>query len=442
MDISQKNIVILGAARSGLAAAELAQHLGANVFVSDKAPKSEKREEIQILKGLGIPFEFGNHSDRVFTADYVILSPGIPQTTAVVRGMGKKGIPVLSEIEFAYRFCKSPIIAVTGSNGKTTTTTLIGEMLKKQMPNAIVAGNIGSPFSKFVSKSSADSWAVVEVSSFQLETIIDFRPKIAIILNLSPNHLDWYKTYEDYVAAKLRIIKNLGPDDLIIYDGDNPGITDLIWQSPARQFRFSTKSTRSEGCLHDEKLYFYNREFIATDDILLKGAHNYKNIMAACIACMRAGIDHAAIKEVLNSFSGVEHRLEHVSTVKGIHFINDSKATTIESLNVAIQSFNQPVLLIAGGKDKGADFSQVNTNLPKYVRHAFLIGAARERMARTWEKVIPFTLCDSLEDAVTAAYKMAKPKEYVLLSPACSSFDMFTDFEDRGRKFKEIVKTL
>jgi UDP-N-acetylmuramoylalanine--D-glutamate ligase len=440
--IKDKNIVILGAARSGVSAAELALNLGASVFVSDNAEEKGKRKQINKLKGLGIPFEFGGHSNRVYSADMVVLSPGIPQTTAVVQGIRQKGIPVLSEIEFAYRFCKSPIIAVTGSNGKTTTTTLIGQMLKKQMPEAIIAGNIGSPLSSYVLASEPESWAAVEVSSFQLETIEEFHPQVALILNLSPNHLDWYETYNDYVNAKLRISMNLTPNDVIIYDGDDKNIADLIWQNPAHKHKFSVKTERAEAFIKDNKIYFFNREFMATDEIKLKGQHNYKNAMAAGLACIHAGIDQENMRAVLKNFAGVEHRLEHVATKKNVHFINDSKATTLESLSVALTSFKTPIILIAGGKDKGADYSTVSALFAGRVRQVFLIGAAQDKIYQAWKDIVPVKKCNSLETAVENAFELADPGDNILLSPACSSFDMFKDFEDRGKKYKEIVKNL
>jgi len=442
MDIKGKEIVILGAARSGLAAGELAKAKEARVFVSDSAVEKGKRKEKNILKGLGIPFEFGGHSNRVYSADIVVLSPGIPQTAAVVQGIRAKGIPVFSEIEFASRFCNSDIIAITGSNGKTTTTTVIGLMLKKEMPQAIVAGNIGSPLSAYVGNSDPNSWAAVEVSSFQLETIDEFHPRVAIILNLSPNHLDWYSTYEEYIAAKMRILKNLNPDDYIIYDGDDPEIFQHIADNPAHKIRFSVSTNRAEAYTKNEVVYLYNHELIHTRDIRLKGMHNYKNIMAAVLACDIAGIDKKSMTEVMSAFSGVEHRLEHVATFNDIHFINDSKATTIESLSVALQSFDTPILLIAGGKDKGSDYSKVANLLKKNACQVFLIGTARTKISESWKDIIPVKPVDSLEEAVYQAFSSAKSGENVLLSPACSSFDMFKDYEDRGRAFKKIVNNL
>lgn len=442
MDLANKNVVILGAARSGLAAAELAQKMGAVVFVSDSAPEKGKRKSINRLKGLGIPFEFGGHSDRVFAADMVILSPGIPQTTEIVQRIRHKGIPVFSEIELAFRFCKSPVIAVTGSNGKTTTTTLLGLMLKKHNPASIVAGNIGSPFSDYVANSDPESWAAVEVSSFQLETIDRFHPRVAMVLNLSPNHLDWYETYQDYVTAKLRIIKNLNADDFIIYDGDDSQIFELIESSPARKLRFSAISDRAEAYLKEGQIFFYNKEFINIADIRLKGVHNYRNIMAAGLAAMIAGVEAQNIRQVLTRFSGVEHRMEHVATIRDVAFINDSKATTIESLAVALQSFPTPIVLIAGGKDKGGNYSTVYELVKQNVRCAVLIGAARQKMADAWQGATEITFAGSMEDAVAKGLKAAQPGDNVLLSPACSSFDMFRDFEDRGKVFKKAVKQL
>jgi UDP-N-acetylmuramoylalanine--D-glutamate ligase len=442
MELKDRQVVILGAARSGLAAAELAAKNGATVFVSDIAPQKGKTKIINKLKGLGIPFEFGGHSNRVYSADLVVLSPGIPQTSAIVQSIRQKGIPVFSEIELAYRFCKSPIIAVTGSNGKTTTTTLIGKMLKKQMSRAIMAGNIGYPFSAYVTESDPDQWAAVEVSSFQLETIDQFHPRVVVLLNLSPNHMDWYKTYQDYVEAKLRIIKNLDPTDLIIFDGDDPKLFEYIVKCPARKIKFSSITTRAEACLQNDSIYFYNHETVRVSDITLRGVHNYKNIMAAGLACMQAGIEKKNIVDVAKTFTGVEHRLEHVATIRGIKFINDSKATTLESLAVALQSFKSPVVLIAGGKDKGADYTKIKKLVEQHTRKVILIGSAADKIARAWSDVADIIRAGSMDEAVKLAFQSAGESGNVLLSPACSSFDMFKDYEHRGREFKNIVKRI
>ncbi len=439
--VKNKNVVILGAARSGLSAATLLKKTGNSVFVSDNATKGKIKEKNYLTK-MDIPFEFGRHSERVFQADFVVLSPGIPSTSEIVKTITAHNIPVYSEIEVASWFCRSKIIAVTGSNGKTTTTTILGKMLKCRYHNSFIAGNIGFPFSGLVLDSKENEWAGVEVSSFQLETIDRFHPSVAIILNLSPNHLDWYNSFEEYAAAKLRILNNLSPDDYLIIDGDDDELKKRILASLPRKFKFSLKGKRAEAYLYDDHIYLFNEKLINIHNARLFGPHNYKNLMAAGIAAKIAGVATSDIAAVMRSFEGVTHRLEFVHEIKNVKFINDSKATTLESLEAALNSFHQPVILIAGGKDKGADFDRLRSQLKASVKHAVLIGAARDRIAASWSGIIPMTMVDDLQDAVTGAMENAVPGDIILLSPACSSFDMFKDFEDRGNKFKKIVTQL
>jgi UDP-N-acetylmuramoylalanine--D-glutamate ligase len=293
-----------------------------------------------------------------------------------------------------------------------------------------------------VLSSDPKHWAVVEVSSFQLETIDQFHPRVVILLNISPNHLDWYETYHDYVQAKLRVLKNLDAMDLVIYDGDDPQLFEYILKCPARKIKFASTTTRAEAFVKDESIYFYNQKILQTSEISLQGMHNYKNIMAAGLACMHAGIEKSHIIDVARTFSGVEHRLEPVATIKGIKFINDSKATTLESLTVALQSFRTPVILIAGGKDKGADYSQIRDLVKTHAQKVILIGTAAEKIAHAWQDITDISRAKSLEQAVRMAFASAPESGNVLLSPACSSFDMFKDYEHRGREFKDIVKKL
>jgi UDP-N-acetylmuramoylalanine--D-glutamate ligase len=440
--VDQKRVTILGAARSGLAAAKLLSKYRARVFVSDRAEKENKTEEIKILEGLGIPFEFGIHSDQIYNADFIVLSPGISPSTPLVQGIRKKGIPIFSELEIASWFYSRPIIGITGSNGKTTTTTLAGHMLRQQFPEAIIAGNIGTPFSGEVCNHEAAACAVVEISSFQLETIESFHPSVAVILNLAPNHLDWYKSYEEYVTAKMRILMNLTQKDTVIYNGDDTLLSAKVQTSPARKLRFSAHDQQADAYLKDDSLYISHSRLLPLSDIKLPGMHNYMNAMAAGLAAKCIGGSEEQIIRVLVTFRGVEHRLEFVATINGITFINDSKATTTESLAVALASFNSPVILIAGGKDKGSDFSRLNTLLKKTVRQVILIGAAREKMTASWQGLIPLSTADNLAEAVTSAYHLARTGDTVLLSPACASFDMFKDFEDRGKQFKQEVHKL
>jgi UDP-N-acetylmuramoylalanine--D-glutamate ligase len=441
-DVKNKSVTVLGAARSGIAAAKLLKKKHAKVFVSDLAAKDQKEPEMQILEDEQIDFEFGQHSNIVFDADFVVLSPGIPRYSPVVEKLISKQIPVYSELEIASWFCASPIIAITGSNGKTTTTTLVGEMLRTETPQSIVAGNIGSAFSDIVLTSEKSNWATVEVSSFQLETIDTFHPKIVIILNLAPNHLDWYDSYEDYIEAKLLILKNLQENDYLIYNADDELLCEKVKHCPAKKRTFSLQDNSASIFLDKSKIVSKNKNLIKTKQIRLNGNHNYQNAMAAILAVRIAGIIDENIISVLEEFKGVEHRLEYVTDIEGIAFINDSKATTIESLAVALSSFETPIILIAGGKDKGSDYSKLNKLITDNVRQVILIGSAKDKMSKTWQDIIPVHLSDTLADAVETAYKMAGHGENVLLSPACSSFDMFKDFEDRGKQFKEIVYKL
>jgi UDP-N-acetylmuramoylalanine--D-glutamate ligase len=436
-------ITILGAARSGLAVARLLHKAGARVFVSDQASIEAKSQEAAELHQAGIDFEFGGHSMKAYDTQMVVLSPGIPLRSEVVRPFLEKNIAVLSEVEIAYWFCKAPIIAVTGSNGKTTTTTLIGEMLRKKYSDAIVAGNIGQAFSEFVEQSNERSWAVVELSSFQLETIDTFHPRQAVVLNFAPNHLNRYDSYEDYLRAKWRITKNISAQDHLIYNAADPVLADWAGKIDCQKqgFHFNGEQSHAAYCINDA-LFINYEKFIETKEIILRGKHNYMNAMAAILAASNAGVSHSHIKEVLTTFKGVEHRLEEVAVKDGIAFINDSKATTVESLSFALQSFENPVILIAGGQDKGSDFTTVNAVIGAHVKIIILIGSAASKMEQAWQGLKPIYREASLQDAVIRARSLAREKDVVLLSPACASFDMFTDFEDRGRQFKNIVESL
>jgi len=443
ISVKDKKTTVLGAARSGIAAARLLMKHEARVFVSDLAPLDQKLNQAEELRKWGIEFEFGGHSDRVLDADFAVLSPGIPVESQIVSRVLEKGIPVYSEIEIASWFCKTPVIAVTGSNGKTTTTTLIGEMLKSRYPDAIVAGNIGQPFSEYVDHSAGAGWVVVEVSSFQLETIKDFHPSIVIVLNFAPNHLDRYRSYEDYIRAKWRITSNLGPEDLLIYNGNDVQLSDWAMGVECRRKCFRLEIEDNRGAFfHQGVIYVDAKEFIPVSEMILKGKHNYMNAMAAILAAEEAGVNPDAIKEVLRTFKGVEHRMEFVRDWNGIRFFNDSKATTIESLYYALQSFTEPVILIAGGKDKGSDFSRLNDLVKKHVYQLILIGVDAPKIEEAWKKLVPVHHGSSMEDAVEQAASLARKGDVVLLSPACASFDMFKDFEDRGRQFKQQVQKL
>ena len=285
IDVKDKNIVVLGAARSGLAVAKLLQIKQANVFVSEQAEESTKQVEMRILEDQQIDYEFGQHSKRIFDSDFAVLSPGIPSHSSIVQEITSKGIPVYSELEIAFWFCASPIIAITGSNGKTTTTTLLGEMLRTETPQSIVAGNIGNAFSAVVLESDESNWAVLEVSSFQLETIDKFHPRIVVILNLAPNHLDWYDNYDAYIEAKFLILKNLRDDDYLIYNADDQLLSEMVQKCPAKKRTFSLRNPDTTIYIKDNSVISHDKKLIGTDDIRLNGNHNYQNAMAAILAC-------------------------------------------------------------------------------------------------------------------------------------------------------------
>jgi UDP-N-acetylmuramoylalanine--D-glutamate ligase len=440
--IQNKKVVVLGAARSGLAAAKLLKNKGASVYVSDNAPEDKMQQAKKILEGLGVPFEFGVHSEQVYQSEMVVLSPGIPPSSEILHNVRSRNIPVFSEIEVASWYCNAAIIAVTGSNGKTTTTTMLGEMLRTTYEDVIVAGNIGSPLSLYVVDKVSTPWAAVEVSSFQLETTESFHPKIVLLLNLSPNHLDWYDSYDSYINAKMRILNNLNQDDFVIYNSDDAILSERVSETTARLLNFSLTDQSSNGHLKDSTLILNDKSVIDTHDISIRGQHNYANALAAGLAAQLAGISEMKMAQVLQQFRGVPHRLEHVATISGIHLINDSKATTLESLAAALRSFDRKIILIAGGKDKGADFDIIRELLIQHVRHAVLIGQASEKMYTSWHKSLPIQRADTLDEAVVMALKQANDDEYIVFSPACSSFDMFNDYEHRGDSFKKIVHNL
>jgi len=442
MDVKGKKITVLGAARSGVAVARLLKHQGADVLVSDRAGETEKGDAVRALQQAGIEYEFGGHSSRAYTADLLVLSPGIPVASDSVQKFAKLGVRIVSEIEAASWFNKSRLIAVTGSNGKTTTTTLIGLMLKRLYPDAIVAGNIGQPFSDLVLNSSPDSWAVVELSSFQLETIDTIKPDIAVVLNFAPNHLNRYDSYTAYQNAKWRITKNLSANDLLIYNADDPLLAERSNMLNSKKETFSVTNNAQDAYFINGGLYLGVEKVLDVSEMILSGLHNYMDALAAALAAKHAGVALDDICSVLKTFSGVEHRLEMVAEIDNVRFVNDSKATTLESLYYALQSFDTPIVLIAGGQDKGSDFTRLRELICRNVRALVLIGSATEKMALEWADTVPIFKAGSLAEAVETASKKAQSGDVVLLSPACASFDMFSDYEDRGRQFKAIVNKM
>ena len=445
--IESAKVSILGAARSGLSAARLLKSQGAKVFVSDNKRREDAVEEIKILESLGIRYEFDAHSDRVFEADFVVISPGVPSNSKLVQHALKVGLNVYSEVEVASWFCRAPIVAITGSNGKTTTTSLLGKIFEKAGRNTIVAGNIGFPLSDYVLDADEKSVIVLEVSSFQLDHIDTFRPKAAVLLNITPDHLDRYENYQAYVDSKLRIFANQTAADFSIYNYDDETVNNHCKDLPTQKYPFSAKEIISTGAYVDAGKVFLNEGgeqifLIHSKEIKIRGVHNLYNSIAASLAARSIGVPSDVIADTLREFPGVEHRLEPVRELDGVKYVNDSKATNIDAVWYALGSFESPIVLIAGGKDKGNDYSPLFELVRKKVAAMVLIGQAAAKMQKEFAEVTRCIMASSMEDAVMKAREEAKPGYIVLLSPACASFDMFHDYEHRGREFKRLVMEL
>lgn len=440
------SVAVLGAARSGISLARLLAASGAAVLLSDRKPLEQLDAQVRSLPDQGIRLECGGHSAQILKSDLICISPGLPLSLPILQQARRAGIPILGELEVASWFCGVPIAAITGSNGKTTTTQLAGEILKCGGPGVWIGGNIGTPLSALILEEPQPRAAVIEVSSFQLETIATFRPAIAAILNLSPNHLDRYAGYEEYMEAKLNILRNMNEGDVLLFNADDAVLNGKTSESPVRKLPFSASRVLPEGAWWAEEGIRVHWENIDTLVPLrsssLRGPHNRYNMVAAAVIGLLSGIPPQQISPVVAGFSGLEHRLEEVARVDGVLFVNDSKATTVASLGYALQSFDEPIIVIAGGKDKGGDFAELRPLLKQRVRAAVLIGEAADRIGKAWEGAAGLQRAGTLQEAVRLARQCARRGDVVLLSPACSSFDMFSDYQERGRCFKEAVLAL
>jgi UDP-N-acetylmuramoylalanine--D-glutamate ligase len=444
----KERVVILGAGESGTGSAVLASSKGYDVFVSDSGPIKEKYAAI--LRGHAIGFEENRHSpDLILNAGEVIKSPGIPNSAPLIGEIRKRGIPLISEIEFAARFTDAYKICITGSNGKTTTTNLVCHMLRKAGLKAAMTGNVGNSFAMAVNEGGYDYY-VIELSSFQLDNMYDFRADIAILMNITPDHLDRYDyRMEKYVDSKFRITANQGGDQYFIYCADDPVINQEL---PRRDLRsrllpFSLNSEEGMAAFtrNDELILDFNQKIslMTMHDLALKGRHNAYNSMAAAIAGNVLNIRKDIIRESLSDFQGVEHRLEPVLTVCGINFVNDSKATNVNSTWYALECLSPGVVWIAGGIDKGNDYTELHQLVRQKVKAIVCLGRDNKKIISSFEGVVPTIVeTTSMEEAVRSAYYLAGKGETVLLSPACASFDLFSNYEDRGRQFKQAVRNL
>ncbi|MCR5243353.1 MAG: UDP-N-acetylmuramoyl-L-alanine--D-glutamate ligase [Bacteroidales bacterium] len=443
-------IVVLGGAESGVGAAVLAKVKGFDVFLSDKGKIDGKY--VEMLEKWGIPYEQGQHTeDLILNADEVIKSPGIPSTVPMVKKIEEKGIGIISEIEFAGRYDTAKKICITGSNGKTTTTSLIYYLLQQAGLNVGLGGNIGMSYAYQVATEKHDYY-VLEISSFQLDNCYDFRPDIAIITNITPDHLDRYDyKMENYVKSKFRIIRNLRPEDCFIFDSDDEITINHLSQivTQAKLLPFTQKDEVAQGAfLKDDKIvvrYEKDETDIYLEELALGGKHNIYNSMAAALAAKASGIDNKTIREGLSTFQAIEHRLEPVLSVGGVLYINDSKATNVDAAWYALECQKRPVVWIVGGTDKGNDYSVLTDLVKEKVKAIVCLGLDNHKFHESFESIVgPDKMVDvkSAEDAVKAASKFATDGDVVLLSPCCASFDLFTCYEDRGEKFKEAVRNL
>ncbi len=447
MDLKDKRALVVGLGKSGVASALFLKSRGARVTVSDSKPEAELRNEILLLLDHGITVETGGHGDRTFRGqDLIVVSPGVPFDAPQLEQARALGEPVIGEVELAAQFLPGPIVAITGANGKTTTTTLAGEIIEAGKFPTLVGGNIGTPAISFADQARPDTWTVLEVSSFQLETIVSFRPRIAVILNITPDHLDRHKTFANYVNAKARIFENQRPDDFAVLNADDPTTAGLAGRTHAQLFWFSRKKEVEKGSfVRSGHILFRDgkseREIMPLAEIPLKGAHNLENVLAGVSIGALVGCQPDQIREAVRKFKAVEHRLEFVAKIAGVDYYNDSKATNVDATIKALESFPANIHLILGGKDKGSDYSALCQLLRERVKRVYTIGAAAAKIQSqiAGTEIVP---SQTLENAVHSASESATTGDIVLLAPACASFDQFENYEHRGRVFKEIVHSL
>jgi UDP-N-acetylmuramoylalanine--D-glutamate ligase len=452
MELRDKRVLVVGLGKSGVASALFLKEHGARVTVSDTKSGDDLRNDIPTLLDHGITVETGGHGERTFRGqDLIVVSPGVPVDAPPLVQARALGEMVIGEIELAAQFLPGPIVAITGSNGKTTTTTLTGEILAAAGLPTLVGGNIGTPAISLADRAKPESVIVLEVSSFQLETIRTFHPKIAVVLNVTPDHLDRHRTLEIYVDAKARIFENQGSEDFAVLNADDPTCVAMAGRTRAQVFWFSRQKEVKQGAwVRDGAILFRDgsgsqqtaqREIMLVSEIPLKGAHNLENVLAAVCAGGLMGCSPEKIRQAVRDFKAVEHRLEYVATIRGVDYYNDSKATNVDATIKALESFPANIHLILGGKDKGSDYSLLQDLLRQRVKRVYTIGAAAEKIESQIHGV-EVVRAETLESALRKANAVAEAGDVVLLAPACASFDQFKNYEQRGQLFKEIVRGL
>jgi len=443
MELRGKRVLVIGMGRAGVAAARLLENKEARVTITDRRGKEKLKEAYKELEGRGIRIETGGHPlELLEDKELIVASPGVPPNIPLLERAKEKKIPIIGELELASSFLKIPIVAITGTNGKTTTATLIGEILEGERKRVAVAGNIGRPLSSCVGKNY--ELIISEVSSFQLERIKTFHPFISIMLNISPDHLDRYRDLNEYIGAKKKIFLNQEKSDFAVLNRDNPNCS--TFSTKAKKIFFSREELE-EGIYLEEGRVMANlsgglQEVIHREAIGIKGPHNLENALAAIATCLVLRVKVANIKKVLKEFKGILHRMEFVGEIKGVRFVNDSKATNVSSVMKSLVSFKEPIILIAGGRDKGLDYSPLRPLVEKRVKALILMGEAKEKIAQALSSCKRIKMAEDMKEAVNIAFGLAEEGEIVLLSPACSSYDMFQNFEERGEAFKKAAREL
>jgi UDP-N-acetylmuramoylalanine--D-glutamate ligase len=447
VELEGKKVLVVGLARTGIGVVRFLAEQRARVVGTDIRSADELRPYLSEIRGLNVVTELGEHRIETFLrSDLIVVSPGVPLSIEPIVAARESGIEVISEIELACRFIRDPIIGVTGTNGKTTTSILLGDVLKVSGKEVFVGGNVGNPLIGCAGLGKHD-YVVAEISSFQLEAIHEFRPHIALMLNISEDHLDRYPHYEEYVRAKFRLFLNQRASDFAVLNADDATINVMSSEIKARKSYFSLTSPLKAGAFFDRDSLIYRdskgkAEHFKLARVSLQGIHNIENMLSVVVTAKICSCPKEAIQTALESFRGLPHRLEFVRELDGVSFYNDSKGTNVGSVVKSLRSFKEPIILIAGGKDKGGTYDPLKRILKEKVKRLILIGEARGRMAKAFGTSVSTTDADTLEEAVHRAFSESKQGDVVLLSPACSSYDMFRDYEERGNLFKEIVNQL
>jgi UDP-N-acetylmuramoylalanine--D-glutamate ligase len=450
MDLKNKRVLVVGLGKSGLSSALFLRAQGAQVTVSDTRSAEALAKEIPALLEAGIMVESGGHGLLTFRRqDLIVVSPGVPMDTPEVKQVHAFGLPVIGELELASRFLKGKVVAITGSNGKTTTTTLLGKIFTDAGGPTLLGGNIGVPVIDLVAKSTSDTVSVLEVSSFQLETVEQFHPWIALVLNITPDHLDRHGSFENYAAAKTRITERQDAGDFLVLNAEDKPTQMVAAKTRAQIYWFSPRRAVKQGAfVHGESIVFLAKEgakaepIMPVAEITLKGAHNIENVLAAVCAARLAGIPAEKIRASVAGFKGVEHRLEFVRSLHGVDFYNDSKATNVDAAMKAVASFAGGVHLILGGKDKNSDYGTMAELLKELVKIVYTIGSAAQKIEHQLHGVVKIVSAETMQTAVAEAAKSAVAGDVVLLAPACSSFDQFENYEHRGQVFRQLVNEL